>query len=214
METKICSKCKRKLPASKKYFHAQKAGKYGLRSICKKCCKIDRKIYTSTPKYKESHRKQMSKWRKANPEKALEVSRKNYKINGKEHNAKRKLRYATDLEFKQKCIEREKKYVDSGRRHEMNIKPETKEKAILRSRKRRLIPEKKQHDYKRQAEWRDENREKLIEHHRNRRKELVPAYIAQSMRISVEDLTPEILETRQLIIKIKRELKNNNIKIK
>ena len=36
-KTKVCPKCNKELPASKDYFHAHKAGKYGLHTYCKKC---------------------------------------------------------------------------------------------------------------------------------------------------------------------------------
>jgi len=37
MEYKTCNKCNSALPATLKYFHAQKRGLYGLRSVCKEC---------------------------------------------------------------------------------------------------------------------------------------------------------------------------------
>ena len=55
--------------------------------------------------------------------------------------------------------------------------------------------EKKQHDYKRNAEWRDKNRAELRIKWIKYRTDLKPAYVAQCMRMSVKDLTPEILET-------------------
>ena len=40
MPVKICTQCKKELPATEKYFYKDKKGKYGLRSVCKKCkCK-------------------------------------------------------------------------------------------------------------------------------------------------------------------------------
>lgn len=38
METKrVCSKCRRELPATTEYFHKNKYGKQGLQSVCKEC---------------------------------------------------------------------------------------------------------------------------------------------------------------------------------
>jgi len=37
MEHKVCTKCNNTLPATREYFHVLKKGKYGLRSVCKKC---------------------------------------------------------------------------------------------------------------------------------------------------------------------------------
>ena len=58
------------------------------------------------------------------------------------------------------------------------------------------------------------NSEKIKEHRRKVVDELRPYYVASSMRRSVNDLTPEIIETKRLIIQLKRELKNNNVKIR
>lgn len=214
MLTKVCTKCNKELSATKDNFHSQKKGKYGLRSICKTCSKEYRKIYTSTDEYKKYHREKQAKWRKENPEKSLEINRRCYKKNADRFNAAKREKLKTDPEYREKVRERERKYVESGRRYEMNCKPETREKARIRSRKRRKDPEKKEHDYKRSANWRYENKEYLNELYKNNRKELCPSYVAQIMKISVKDLKPEILETKRLIIKIRRELKNNNLKIR
>ena len=37
MNIKICTKCRKKLPATTKCFHRHKHGKFGLDSVCKKC---------------------------------------------------------------------------------------------------------------------------------------------------------------------------------
>lgn len=214
VDFKICVKCGVKLPATVDFWHIQKAGKYGLRSKCKKCACNEMKDYRKSPEIKEKHRIKMIEWRKKNPEKALEISRKSYKIHSKKHNEKRKEKYWTDEEYRLKRIEYDKKYKESGKRYESNSKPENREKARLRSQARRKDDIKKEHDYKRKAKWREENKEHLRELWESNRKELKPAYIAQSMRLKVNDLTPEILETKRIIIKLKRELKSNNIKIR
>lgn len=214
MNTKICTKCNKELPATKDNFNAQKDGKFGLRSVCKPCIKIYRKQYTSTDEYKKAHRERQAKWRKENPEKTLEISRKNYKIHRHKHNAKKRERLKNDSEFRAKVHEIAKKYRDSGRRYEMNSKPENREKARLRSAKRRLIPEKKEHDCSRNEQWRKENKELINSLTKKKIEELEPSYIAGCMRISVKDLTPEVYETKKLIVQLKRELKNNNVKIR
>jgi len=214
MNNKICTKCNKKLLATKDNFHAQKNGKFGLRPACKTCTKEYRKIYTSTDEYKKRHRENMSKWRKENPEKALEYSRKNYKKHCKRLNAERVEKYKTDPIYKAKVKEREKRYKESGRRYEVQSTPEQREKARLRSKKRRLNPDKKEQDYMRICKWRKENKDLIKYYTKKKIKELEPCYIANTMKISVNDLTPEIYETKKIIIKLKRELKNNNIKIR
>jgi len=213
-QTKVCTTCKNEYPATDEYWHNMKNGKYGYRSKCKECCKRYRKQYTSTDEYKKRHREKMKKWRDENPEKALEISRRCYNKNADRFNAAKREKLKTDQKYREKVRERERKYVESGRRHEMNCKPETREKARLRSKKRRLDPKKKEHDYKQDAKWREENKEYLKKLHNKKRKELCPSYVAQCMKISVKELAPEILETQRLIITLKRELKNNNVKIR
>lgn len=44
-QTKICTKCKKELPATREYFFKQKLGKYGVRAVCKACIKIYKKDY-------------------------------------------------------------------------------------------------------------------------------------------------------------------------
>ena len=211
---KICTKCDKKLLATKENFNAQKNGKYGLRSICKYCSKEYRKIYTSTDEYKKKHRERQAKWRKENPEKTLEISRKSYKKHCKRRNSERVEKYKTDPIYKAKVKELEKIYKESGRRYEVSSTPEQREKNRLRNKKRRDCDEYKKKEYARNEIYRKENKEMLHKIHIKNRKELVPSYVAHTMRISTKDLTPEIYETKKLIIKLKRELKNNNIKIR
>ena len=130
------------------------------------------------------------------------------------HNQKKKEKYWTDEEYRLKCISYDIKYKESGKRLESNSKKENIEAARLRSKIRRQNETKKEQDYKRNAKWREENKEHLQELWKSNREELKPAYVAQAMRLKAKDLTPEILQTKQLIIKLKRELKSNNIKIR
>ena len=64
---KICVKCGSKLPATVEFWHIQKAGKYGLRSKCKKCFCDEMKDYRKSPEIKEKHRLKMIEWRKKKP---------------------------------------------------------------------------------------------------------------------------------------------------
>ena len=64
--TKICSKCKRELPATTDYFYKHKRGKYELQSQCKEC------MLKYANQYREDnaeHIKEYNKqWREDNPE--------------------------------------------------------------------------------------------------------------------------------------------------
>ena len=211
---KICTKCNTQLPANSEFFYKMKAGKYGFRSVCKKCSCEEVKNYRKSPEAKEKHRIKMAEWRNNNPEKTKQIEKKCRDKHKDERNKIRKEKYWNDNEYRLKRIEYDKKYKLSGRRYEVNSKPENRESARLRSKIRRQNETKKAHDYKRNAKWREENKEHLLELWKRNRNEIKPAYVAQSMRLKVKDLTPEIIETKQLVIKLKRELKNNNIKIR
>lgn len=50
MDTKICTKCKRELPATLDFFYKQKRGLFGLHSRCKECYRE----YDNSEKRKES----------------------------------------------------------------------------------------------------------------------------------------------------------------
>jgi hypothetical protein len=210
MDFKICTKCNNELLATKDNFNSQKNGKFGLRSVCKPCNKIYRKQYTSTDEYKKRHRESMLKWRKENRQEALIISRRSYKKNGKKHNEIRKQKYNSDENFRKEKLLRDKKYTESGRRKELYLQNIEKEK--IRVKKWR----EKNSDFvkKSQEKYRKENADRLRKMHLDKRKNLMPSYVAQCMRIKTEDLTPEVYETKKVIIKLKRELKNNNIKIR
>lgn len=214
METKKCTKCQNKFPATLGYWHKQSKGKYGLRAICKRCsCEYNR-ISRNTDANREKHRLSMKEWRENNHDKALEISRKAYNKSKDEINKKRRELYHTNPEYKIKRLEAEKRYVASGRRHEINEKPEQREKTRLRNRKRRLSTELRKHDYERGSVYRKIHANYLNEMHRKRRAELTDSYVACSMRLSVNDVNKETIETRRLIIKLKRELKKLNVKIR
>jgi predicted phage tail protein len=83
MEIKICTKCNLKLDANLHNFNAQKTGKYGLRSKCKKCFTEYSKEYIERPEAKEANRIRQQKWISKNPEKAKK-NKKKYRENNSE----------------------------------------------------------------------------------------------------------------------------------
>lgn len=174
MIIKICTKCKEKLPASIEYFNKHKNGKYGFRSTCKECNKIYIKQLSSTDEYKKKHRERAARYRANNPIKTLEINRKSYKKHREKNNKIRREKYINDPKYRQKCIELEKIYKESGRRYEMNNKPVSREKARIRSAKRRLDPEKKEWDYKANAAWRIKNKDKIKKNRIKKKKKITP----------------------------------------
>ncbi len=214
METfKQCTKCEESLPATIEFYSKQKNGKYGLNSKCKKCISEYNKQLRSTPEAKERHRLYAIEWRKNNPDRNLEISRKSYQIHGQERSKKAREKYWNDSEQRNKQKEYDRKYKESGKRLIVNSKPENRERARKYSKIRRNTPDKREQDSLRMLQWRKENKEYLDMLHKNKRVEMKPSYIAQSLRIKTKDLTPEVLETKRLIISLKRELKSKNIKI-
>lgn len=213
MNMKVCRKCKNEYEATLDNFGKQKNCKSGLRATCKKCQYEYGKKYRETKEGREKKRIYAAKWRENNPDKAIEISRKFYMNNKDRINKNRRERYKNDPKFKQSCIEYDRKYKESGRRYEVNNKPEQREKARERMRIRRLNPIKKQHDDNRNKKWRLDNKEYLKKQDKKRREELAPSYVAYCMRKSVKELTPQIIECKKIIIELRRELKTNNIKI-
>jgi hypothetical protein len=211
---KICTECNEKLPANNNYFGYQKNGKYSLRSKCKECNKKYLAKYRSTYESKERHRLYMIKYRKENPLKSKEVANRSRDKHKEKINKNRREKYLNDPTFKQKCIAIEKKYKESGRRREVNSTPECLKKGRIRNANKRKNKDYREKEYLKNEVYRKENKEKLHKMHFENRLNLIPSYVAQSMGISVKDLTPEIYETKKIIIQLKRELKNNNIKIR
>ena len=87
---KICSVCKEMLVAYNGNFGKEKGGKYGLRSRCKRCRKIERKEYyeENKEKIKEYHKKHYEEnkelykeYREENKEKIKEYHREYYEEN-------------------------------------------------------------------------------------------------------------------------------------
>jgi hypothetical protein len=90
--TKVCKVCQEELPATFEYFHKQKYGKFGCRTICKQCIssttdKIARKKY-----YNEYYQKNRNKV----IQRQLEYIKNNRDKVNKRHNDK----YHSDIHYK------------------------------------------------------------------------------------------------------------------
>lgn len=92
MDTKICTQCKRELPATTDFFHPRKDRPCGLNAWCRECHlaynrKTKRKRYREEPWYKERELKRTRDYWKKHPDKKLENNKKDrerYKINKKD----------------------------------------------------------------------------------------------------------------------------------
>lgn len=110
MNTKVCTECKEKFPATSEYFHKSKGGKFGCRNKCKNCVAntTDREARKKYYKqYYEKHKtkiiKRQLEYIKNNRDKVNQrhnnkyYSDINYKI---KHNLKRRMNNAIKGHFK------------------------------------------------------------------------------------------------------------------
>lgn len=203
---KICVKCNIKFPATLKYWHKQKAGRYGLRSKCKTCSCNYFKKYRSTPERKEKHRIKMAKWRKENPEKAIEISRKNRKIHGKQHNEKKREKYKTDADYRNKNLERDRKYTSSGRRKELYHNNPKKQEIL----KTKWIETKNNNYDKTRAKMKKYRDEVWTKKERERRANLSDQYVVmvikkqQNFQIKTAEIPKGLIELKRKVLKLKR----------
>lgn len=178
--------------------------------VCRECKNAYMRELRKRPDIKEKHRIKMGEWRKKNPERQLQIQRKNYKNNGHKHNAKKRLLYKTDPVYKQKRIDAEKRYKASGRRKEMH---------------RRRHALKCEEIREKSAKWKRENPEWVkkyvrrykdnywIEHEREQRKKLDDPYVIKVLKKSMDyvvktkDIPKELIEIQRQKIIIHRTLK-------
>jgi len=177
--TKICTKCKIEMLATKEFFNAMKLGKYGLDSKCKKCKNASNEEY-----------------RKNNSEKLKEIYRKHYKENTKKYNERQK-------KWKKDNFEKVKK----NRRKYYKENSEKSKKSIRKWRENNS-----ERDKQNQIKYKKNNPEKVKEWTKKVTENLTDSYIAQLLKTPVKHLNPQIIETKRLIILIKRELRKNNFK--
>jgi len=90
MKTKICSKCRKKMPATAAFFHRNKSAKDGLSYYCKKCSAGIHQAYYQ--KNREKCLKKRAEYRKQNPEKIKQWHKQQYK--------RYKERYGEDLKLR------------------------------------------------------------------------------------------------------------------
>lgn len=71
----------------------------------------------------------------------------------------------------------------------------------------RKTPEGRANKIKLNSKWREENTEKILQKVAKTRIELTDAYIASYLKMPTKQIPPEIIETKRLIMQLKRELK-------
>jgi len=92
--TKTCKVCQEALPATIEYFHKHKNGKFGLRTICKKC------VASHTDK--EARRKYYRDYYQLNKEKVIKHQLEYIKNNRDKVNARHNNKYHSDINYKMK----------------------------------------------------------------------------------------------------------------
>lgn len=168
------------------------------------------KLYRQKPEVKERHRQKMAEWRENNRDEYLAINRKSWAKNADKYNDRRNRLYESDSEYRQKKIDAEKRYKDSGRRKELRVihAPKLREKS---------------------AEWKLKNKDRVkkyvrqykdnvwIEHERQQRKDLSDQYIVKVIKketnyiIKTNEIPAELIEIKRLQIKTKRSLKNQKL---
>lgn len=126
MSYKVCNKCKVNLPTTNEFFPLHRRTRDGLATFCKKC-----------------HAQSQKERRLSNPEKEKEIRDKSYAKIKDVYNAKRKLRYQTDPEFKAKRKALDLRRKELGRRKKEYIPEESWKKHLERAKEfRKKYPEK------------------------------------------------------------------------
>jgi hypothetical protein len=207
IETKICTVCKTELPATLEFFHAQSNGKYGVRGWCKKCNEEKRKVYASTDKAKARHAELERIRRKKMYEQDPNYYKNIYERVAEKQNKIRKEKYWNDPEYRAKKFEAEKRYKESGRRYEVGSTPEQAEKSRIRRKKRYYAnPEREKEEM---AKWKEKNPNYMKEKMKERLVKMPDSFIINHIlrysNLTKEDITPEMIETKRLLIQLKRE---------
>jgi len=204
METKICTKCNSEYPKTTDYFFKKvikqklASGKLAVynsfRSVCKKC-----------------HGKQGNNRRIKKRCKELNCKIEDYRENWKNQYTNTR---TVDLEARSNLTESEySNYIKFVRSVKVSSCSEyliyvEKSKVERNERLRNEVLSKQKY-------FTNEDKRLALRMYANNEKErLTDAYIANHLfKSKIEDLEPEIIETKRNIIKLKRELKKHNIKI-
>jgi len=171
------------------------------------------RAYIKTDAYKEKHRIKMSEWRKQNPEKAREISRKHYELNKEKYNSKKRELLKNNKDFANKVREREQRYKATGRRAEMHKKRynEKADEIRLKSKLWKQENKDKVSNYSRQ--YRDKY---WLDHQKEQRNKLENCYVIAVLKkqsgysIKTEDIPQSLIEVKKQSLKLKRNLKRIN----
>jgi hypothetical protein len=163
------------------------------------------------PEAKEKHRLKQAQWRKENPEKQKEVARRSYAKNKDKFNEKAKIKYHTDLDYKEKKLLIDKKYRLSGRRRELYHSDPNKSQRLKGLWLKMKVNESA--NTKRLTYLKKYREEVLIKKERKQRENLSDIYVIAvikrqfNYKIKTSEIPKELIELKKNNIKIKRETK-------
>jgi hypothetical protein len=152
--------------------------------------------YGLRPECKNCRKAVDKKWRKDNSEKEKERNKK-YRENNPEKEKERKKIYRKNNAEKIKQSQKKRRKDNPEKYKESCIK--------YRKNNAKKIKQSQKKYYKNNAAKIKEYKKKLVEN-------LTDSYVATRLKTPVNHLNPKVIETRRLIILIKRELRKNNFK--
>tara|TARA_B110000211_G_C14013769_1_gene524433 strand:+ start:166 stop:786 length:621 start_codon:yes stop_codon:yes gene_type:complete len=204
-EYKTCGTCKKEYLKTTEYFFTRKIKQYNTKG--------DLKIYNSfRSDCKECRAEKGNKRRIKNRCKEMNCDISEYRENWKSQYSKTR---TIDLEAKKHLTQGQYNLFKRLKKKNNSLDYKTYLKNVENSkqqRNERLVNEvlsKKKYFTK------EDKRIALRMYAKNERNRLTNAYVANMvMKCKISDLSPEIIKTKRNIIKLKRELKYNNIKIR
>lgn len=202
---KTCGSCKKEYPKTEEYFFVRNmkqklaSGKIaiykGFRSNCKKC---------------HSKKSEQRRIKKRCKELGCDVS--DYRKNWKKQYAETR---TIDLEAKIHLTDGQYNHFRLLKKNDNTLDYKTYLKNVEANKKQRNNRLRNEVLSKQKYFTKEDKRLALRMYAKNEKDRLTDAYVANVvMKCKISDLSPEIIETKRNIIKLKRELKNNNIKIR
>lgn len=163
------------------------------------------KEYRSRPENKVKHKLAAREWRKKNPERDKEISRKSRIKNRDKYNKKRNFLYHNDPVYRAKKDASDLEYKLSGKRKAMrqkHLKKNAEKSRLWKINNREKVT----------AKFREYRKRKWNAHERELRKQLADAIIIKDLkdqmgRIPKEDIPADLIEIKRIQIKTYRELK-------
>lgn len=193
---KTCNKCH----IEKSDSEFRKIGR-----VCRECRNIYERKLRKRPDLKEKHKIDQRTWRQKNKNRSAEITLKSWHKNKEKYNRVRRERYKDDLDYRQKKIESDRRYKESGRRNQMcRANPKHKERAAVWKKKNPDRVRKNFRKYKDRV-W--------IEHERNQRKNLDDSYVLKVVKksmnyiVKTKDIPKELIEIQRIKIFTHRKLK-------